>query len=135
MVNLSFSSLVIFFPVSYVFLMMLHLTVKPDLVVVVSMSCFTVSTLFRMTPFNFRVICGNNLCSIGFHFEQAGLTVRTDKHGASSIVRGLGLDGVFYDNLLDCFHSSAIKLNALTVLWTKTVLRLLSRFVSQNYAF
>lgn len=62
----------------------------------------------------------------------AGLTVRTDKHGASSIVRGLGLDGVFYDNLLDCFHSSAIKLNALTVLWTKTVLRLFSNSVRIN---
>ena len=54
----------------------------------------------------------------------AGLTVRTEKLGVSSIVRALGLDGGFYDNLLDTFHSSAIKLDKLTVLWVKVVLRL-----------
>ena len=62
----------------------------------------------------------------------AGLTVRTDKHGVSSIVRSLGLDGKFYDNLLDNFHSSAIKLNALTELWVKTVLYLFSNKVRVN---
>ena len=62
----------------------------------------------------------------------AGLTVRTDKHGVTSIIRALGLDGYFYDNLLDAFHSSAIKLDALTQLWVKTVLHLFSNPVTFN---
>ena len=62
----------------------------------------------------------------------AGLIVRTDKHGVSSIVRALSLQGRFYDNLLDAFHSSAIKLNKLTKLWAKTVLKLFSNPVRVN---
>ncbi len=62
----------------------------------------------------------------------AGLTVRTEKLGVSSIVRALGLDGGFYDNLLDTFHSSAIKLDKLTVLWVKVVLRLFTNPVCVN---
>jgi hypothetical protein len=62
----------------------------------------------------------------------AGLTVRTDKHGVSSIVRALGLDGCFYDNLLDTFHSSAVKLDTLTQLWVKTVLRLFTNPIIFN---
>ena len=67
-----------------------------------------------------------------FSICVAGLTVRTDKHGVTSIVRALGLDGCFYDNLLDTFHSSAIKLDTLTKLWVKTVLRLFTNPVRFN---
>jgi hypothetical protein len=58
--------------------------------------------------------------------------VRSDKHGVTSIVRALGLDGSFYDNLLDAFHSSAIKLDTLTKVWVKTVLRLFTNPVRFN---
>jgi len=52
-----------------------------------------------------------------------GLTVRSDLLGVTSIVRALGLHEKFYDNLLENFHSEGIKLEKLTVLWSKLVLR------------
>ena len=53
-----------------------------------------------------------------------GLSVRSDQLGMTSIVRALSLRGSYYDNLLDCCHSPAIKLPALTALWTRTVMSL-----------
>jgi hypothetical protein len=54
----------------------------------------------------------------------AGLTVRTDLLGVTSIVRALGLHGRFYDNLLDNFHSTAMLLDKMSTLWAQLVLRL-----------
>jgi hypothetical protein len=54
----------------------------------------------------------------------AGLTVRTEILGVTSIVRALGLQEKFYDNLLDNFHSTSIKLDVMTELWARVVLRL-----------
>lgn len=54
----------------------------------------------------------------------AGFTVRTDLLGVTSLVRALKLDERFYTVLLDSFHSSAVKLDRLTALWTQIVLRL-----------
>jgi hypothetical protein len=52
------------------------------------------------------------------------MTVRTDLLGVTSTIRALGLEHKCYDRLLDCFHSSAVKLDRLTALWTQVVLRL-----------
>lgn len=52
----------------------------------------------------------------------AGMTVRKDLLGVSSIVRALGLKDKYYDRLLDCFHSQAIKLDTLCALWAKLVI-------------
>lgn len=54
----------------------------------------------------------------------AGLTIRSDLMGVTSIVRALGLHGKFYDNLLDNVHSTGIKLDTMTVLWVRAVLKL-----------
>jgi hypothetical protein len=54
----------------------------------------------------------------------AGLTVRTDLLGVTSIVRALGLHERFYDNLLDHFHSTGVLLDELSALWAHVVLRL-----------
>lgn len=54
----------------------------------------------------------------------AGLTVRTEMLGVTSIVRALKLHPRFYDRLLNQFHSSAIEPDTLTALWTRVVLRL-----------
>ncbi len=54
----------------------------------------------------------------------AGLTVRTELLGVSSIVRALSLKPRVYDRLLDHFHSSAAKLEVLAALWTRVVLKL-----------
>lgn len=59
----------------------------------------------------------------------AGLTVRKDLMGVTSIIRALGLKEKCYDRLLDCFHSSAIKLDALSALWTKLIITWCSPFL------
>ena len=59
-----------------------------------------------------------------FATAVAGFTVRTELLGVTSIVRALKLDARFYNALVDHFHSSAVKLDQLAVLWTQVVLRL-----------
>ena len=59
-----------------------------------------------------------------FATAVAGLSVRTELLGVTSIVRALKLAPRFYNKLLDSFHSSAVKLDRLSALWTQTVLRL-----------
>ena len=58
-----------------------------------------------------------------FVASVAGLTVRQDMFGVTSIVRALGLQKNFYDNLLDNFHSSGINLKKLTKLWARVILK------------
>jgi len=60
-----------------------------------------------------------------FATAVAGLTVRTELLGVTSIVRALKLRPRFYNKLLDSFHSSAAQLDRLSALWTQAVLRLL----------
>jgi hypothetical protein len=55
----------------------------------------------------------------------AGLTVRTELLGVTSIVRALKLRPRFYHKLLANFHSRAVRLDQLTALWTQVLLRLL----------
>jgi hypothetical protein len=59
-----------------------------------------------------------------FATAVAGLTVRTELLGVTSIVRALSLQARFYDPLLDLCHSSAVQLDRLSALWTQVVLRL-----------
>jgi hypothetical protein len=59
-----------------------------------------------------------------FATAVVGFTVRTDLLGVTSIVRALQLKERFYTVLLESFHSSAVKLDRLTALWTQIVLRL-----------
>jgi DDE superfamily endonuclease len=54
----------------------------------------------------------------------AGLAVRTEMAGVTSIIRALNLQPRLYNELLRKFHSSAIKLDQLSALWAKAVLRL-----------
>src|SRR5207253_10611948 len=61
---------------------------------------------------------------LGFATAVAGFTVRTELLGVTSIVRALKLDTRCYNTLLDGFHSSAVKLDRLTKLWSQVVLRL-----------
>jgi len=51
----------------------------------------------------------------------AGMTIRKDLLGVTSIVRALGLKPACYDRLLDFFHSPALKLDRLTRLWCRLV--------------
>jgi len=62
----------------------------------------------------------------------AGLTVRTELAGVTSIIRALNLQPRLYNELLRRFHSNAIKLDRLAALWTQAVLRLFPRPVRVN---
>jgi hypothetical protein len=53
----------------------------------------------------------------------AGMTVRGDLMGVTSIVRALGLVPACYDRLLDFFHSPALNLSRLTRLWCSLVFK------------
>jgi len=54
-----------------------------------------------------------------------GLTLRPDLRGVSSIIRALGLKEVFYDRLLDFFHSKAVLVDLLAALWCRLILTVL----------
>ena len=55
----------------------------------------------------------------------AGMTVRGDLMGVTSLVRALGLKKVCYERMLGLFHSSALDVNVLTRLWVALILKLL----------
>jgi hypothetical protein len=62
----------------------------------------------------------------------AGMTVRKDLLGVTSVVRALGLEPACYDRLLDFFHSSALDLDKLTGAWCALVFRLNSGILRVN---
>src|SRR5271156_5338129 len=67
-----------------------------------------------------------------FAVVVAGITVRTDKLGVSSIMRALKLRDGCYRSLLKNFHSSAVRLDELSALWTQVALRLFPNPVRVN---
>lgn len=52
----------------------------------------------------------------------AGLTVRTELAGVTSIIRSLNLQPRLYNKLLNSFHSNAFKPDRLSALWAQAVL-------------
>lgn len=79
-----------------------------------------------------RPACSRTRTFMWFAVCVAGLTVRTERMGVTSIVRALGLNARFYDNLIDNFHSSAIKLDQMALLWSGLVLRLFPGLIRVN---
>ena len=66
---------------------------------------------------------------VWFAVALAGTCVRRDLLGVTSLVRALGLQERCYDRLLDCFHSRALDLEALTRHWVRLVLSTLKPFL------
>src|SRR5258708_40222665 len=62
----------------------------------------------------------------------AGLTVRLELLGVTSIVRALNLRPRLYTKLLAHFHSSGIKLDRLSALWAQAVLQMFPHLVRVN---
>lgn len=79
-----------------------------------------------------RPACSRTRTFLWFTVCVAGLTVRSERMGVTSFVRALGLQERCYDQLLDNFHSTAIKLDQMTVLWSRIVLRLFPSLVRVN---
>ena len=61
-----------------------------------------------------------------------GMMVRSELRGVTSIVRALSLRPNHYYSLRKNFHSTAIELGRLTVLWAQAVLRILTNPVRVN---
>jgi hypothetical protein len=66
---------------------------------------------------------------VWFAVALAAACVRSDLLGVTSLVRALGLQERCYDRLLDCFHSPALDLDALTRRWASLALATLKPFL------
>lgn len=75
--------------------------------------------------------CSRTRSFLWFVVCVAGLTIRSDQMGVTSLIRALGLKAGFYNNLLATFHSSAIHLDRMNVIWTQLVLKLFSGLLLQ----
>jgi len=71
-----------------------------------------------------RSACARTRTFLWMSLCLAGITVRKDLLGVTSIVRALGLEPACYDRLLDFFHSPALDLDKLTRAWRALVFRL-----------
>src|SRR5581483_5788531 len=70
-----------------------------------------------------RSACARTRTFLWMALCLAGMTIRKELLGVTSIVRALGLRPSSYDRLLDFFHSSALDLNKLTMAWCALVFR------------
>lgn len=61
-----------------------------------------------------------------------GLSIRSDLLGVTSIVRVVGLKEIYYDRLLDFFHSKAISPDKLAEIWTRIVLKYFPLLITFN---
>ena len=71
-----------------------------------------------------RSACARTRTFLWMSLCLAGMTVRKDLLGVTSIVRALGLEPACYDRLLDFFHSPALDLDKLTHAWCALLFRL-----------
>jgi hypothetical protein len=71
-----------------------------------------------------RSACARTRTFLWMSLCLAGMTVRKDLLGVTSIVRALGLESACYDRLLDFFHSPALDLNKLTCAWCTLLFRI-----------
>lgn len=74
-----------------------------------------------------RPACSRTSTFLWLVLVLAGLCLRPDLAGVTSLVRGLGLSDASYYCLLHFFHSPALDLEGLTQLWCQTLQLLLRR--------
>ena len=81
-----------------------------------------------------RPACSRLRSFLWFTACMAGMTVRSDLRGATSVVRALGLRESSYDRILDFFHSGALDLEVLTRTWVALLLKVhLHYLLAQEY--
>ena len=66
-----------------------------------------------------RSACARTQTFLWMALCLAGITIRKELLGVTSIVRALGLEPACYDRLLDFFHSPALDLTKLTHAWLR----------------
>ena len=70
-----------------------------------------------------RPACSRLRSFLWFSTCMAGITVRSDLRGVTSVVRAMGLKESSYDRILDFFHGSALDLEVLTRTWVALLLK------------
>lgn len=79
-----------------------------------------------------RPACARTSSLLWFAVCVAGLSIRTDLLGVTSIVRALGLKQICYDRLRQTLHGQGIKLEKMTRLWAQVVLRVFPGILRLN---
>jgi len=79
-----------------------------------------------------RPACARMRTFLWFVTCLAGMTIRGDLLGVTSIVRALGLKGICYDRILDFYHGSGLKLDKLTHTWLRIVLKIFPHILRVN---
>jgi hypothetical protein len=79
-----------------------------------------------------RPACSRSKTFLWLCLCLAGMCIRPDLAGVTSIVRVFGLREVFYDRLLDAFHSQAVRIGILARVWSAAVLRLFPGVLRKN---
>jgi hypothetical protein len=74
-----------------------------------------------------RPACSRSSTFLWMTVVLVALCIRPDLGGVTSLVRAMGLSGTSYYCLLHFFHSDALRLDTLTLLWSQTLVRLLAR--------
>lgn len=75
-----------------------------------------------------RVAFSRSQTFIWFVVALAGMCIRTDHAGVTSIVRALNLDPLYYRSLLHLFRSNAWNVERLTRVWVKWVMRVFGQY-------
>ena len=70
-----------------------------------------------------RPACSRLRSFLWFSTCMAGITVRSDLRGVTSVIRAMGLKESSYDRILDFFHGSALDLEVLTRTWVALLLK------------
>ena len=71
-----------------------------------------------------RPACGRQRTFIWMCVLLAGLSIRSDLAGVSSIVRALGLEAGWYRRLLHICHTPGVQLERLSIYWARLVMKL-----------
>lgn len=74
------------------------------------------------TVFSLRPSCSRTRSFLWFVACLAGMTVRIDQLGVTSIVRALGMKQFCYDRILDFYNGTGLHLDKLSRIWMQTVL-------------
>lgn len=72
-----------------------------------------------------RPAFSRSITFLWFFIALAGIIARKDMNGVTSIIRALGLKSIYYDRLLDFFHSSSVNHSLLAQVWLKLIIKVL----------
>lgn len=79
-----------------------------------------------------REACSRQRTFLWLSVCLAGMCIRDDLMGVTSILRAFGLKEHCYNRILDFFHSPAVNVQRLSHLWVKTVLRIFPGILTVN---